>query len=199
MEIVRTMASAGGQAPPRGARGEDALWPRAARGDRAAAERLAEETYRDVYGALFKLTGGDADLAADLTQETYRKAWAAIGRFNGRSRFATWLYRIAYNTFLNHVRRPARVLPLDEEVAVAVADPARGQDDRLAASREAERTRRAVLELPDDLRYTVTARFWADLPVREIAEEQGITGVAVRKRLKRAYERLALALEEDLR
>lgn len=195
------METRGEQAPPSGGGGgggEEALWPRVVRGDRAAAERLAERTYRDVYGALFKMCGGDAELAADLTQETYRKAWVSIGKFNGRSRFATWLYRIAYNTFLNHVRRPARVIPLDEQSAAAVVDPRRRQDERFDASRDAERTRRAVLDLPDDLRYTVTARFWAELPVREIAEEQGITGVAVRKRLKRAYERLALALEEDL-
>ena len=81
---------------------EDRLWRRVAAGDLEAAEELARRSYRTVYASLFRLCGGDEDLAADLTQETYRKAWRAIKRFRGGSRFSTWLYRIAYNTFLNH-------------------------------------------------------------------------------------------------
>ena len=85
---------------------EEELWPRVARGDLDAADELARSTYRSIYSALYRLCGGDEDLAADLTQETYRKAWRSIGRFRGGSKFSTWLYRIAYNTFLNHIRRP---------------------------------------------------------------------------------------------
>ena len=73
---------------------ERGLWREMADGNRAAAEALVEGTYRMVFGSLVKLCG-DTDLAADLTQETYRKAWVSIGRFNGKSRFSTWLYRIA--------------------------------------------------------------------------------------------------------
>jgi DNA-directed RNA polymerase specialized sigma24 family protein len=60
-----------------------------------------------------------------------------------------------------------------------------------------DRLRRAVLALPDDLRYTVTALFWGDLPVKEVARHEGVTPVAIRKRLKRALAALALALEEE--
>ena len=49
----------------------------------------------------------------------------------------------------------------------------------------------------EDLRFTVTAIFWGDLPVKEIARHEGVTTVAIRKRLKRALGRLALALEEE--
>src|SRR3954470_23642422 len=71
-----------------------------AAGDRAAAERLVERTYRGVYALLRRLCG-DPDLAADLTQETYRKAWDALPGFDGRAQLSTWLARIAYNHFLN--------------------------------------------------------------------------------------------------
>jgi DNA-directed RNA polymerase specialized sigma24 family protein len=53
-----------------------------------------------------------------------------------------------------------------------------------------------VLGLPPDLRDTVTAHYWAEIPVREIAREAGITPVAVRKRLKKALTLLGAALEE---
>ncbi len=198
METLQAVPKPRGTArdEPQG-RDEKALWPRVARGDRQAAEQLAEGTYRDVFGALFKLCG-DRELAADLTQETYRKAWGAIGRFDGRSRFSTWLYRIAYNSFLNQIRRPARIVPLEEGPAAKLADPTRASDDRLHRSQAAERTRRAVLALPEELRFAVTARFWAELPLKEIAQQQGISTVGVRKRLKRAYQQLAMTLEEEL-
>lgn len=167
-------------------------------GDRQAAERLVERTYRGVYALLRRLCG-DPDLASDLTQDTYRKAWDALPGFDGRSQFSTWLFRIAYTTFLNHLRRPRRLVPLEEKHEAAVPDPAPAADEVVDRGVEGDRLRRAVLALPEDLRYTVTAVFWGELPVKEIARQEGITTVAIRKRLKKAFRLLALALEEDVR
>ena len=219
MATIGSMATTelrGGAGPPGGAAGGDEeRWLAAlrhGRAEREAAEELVAATYRRTYRALVRLTGGDGDLAADLTQETYRKAWAALPGFDGRSRFSTWLFRIAYTTFLNHARRPRVVVAFpgrgpgggddedDERHRLeALPDPAPPADQALADRGAGDRLRRAVLALPEDLRFTVTARFWGELPVREIARQEGITGVAVRKRLKRALVLLAARLEEDPR
>jgi RNA polymerase sigma-70 factor (ECF subfamily) len=184
-----------------------------ARGDRDAADRLVESTYRTIYATLLRLTGGDAELAADLTQEAYRKAWAALDGFSGRSRFSTWLFRIAYTTFLNHVRRPHLVTAVDDLERVAdaagaagpagpagglVAEPPPAADERVVREQRDERLRRAGMALPADLRDTVAARFWGELPVREIARSEGVTGAAIRKRLARATALLAEMLEDDV-
>lgn len=184
-----------------------------ARGDRDAADRLIEGTYRTIYATLLRLTGGDSELAADLTQEAYRKAWAALDGFGGRSRFSTWLFRIAYTTFLNHARRPHLVTAVDDLERVAdgagaagqagpagglAADPPPPADERVVREQRDERLRRAVMALPADLRDTVAARFWGDLPVREIARSEGVTGAAIRKRLARATALLAEMLEDDV-
>jgi RNA polymerase sigma-70 factor (ECF subfamily) len=194
-------------APVAGEDPERRLLGALAGGDPRAAEELVERTYRRIYALLHRLTGGDAELAADLTQETYRKAWSALGGFDGRAQFSTWLHRIAYTTFLNHRRRPQLVVAVDdpeEEAAAsrtsrAAPDPPGdpGPDEALDASRRGDRLRRAVLSLPETLRFTVTARFWGELPVREIARHEGVTSVAVRKRLRKAMGMLAATLQEE--
>ncbi len=165
-------------------------------GNAEAAEELVERTYSAVFASIYRLCG-DSDLAADLTQETYQKAWGALAGFDGRSQLFTWLYRIAYTTFLNHVRRPRRMTSLDEPDSIDVRDERPRVDEVLADAEEAERLRKAVMQLPEDLRFTVTAHFWGGLPVKEIAEIEKITTVAIRKRLHRAFSILESTLEEE--
>ena len=188
----------GGELVDRSDGEEGRLLAALAAGDREAAERLVERTYRGVFALLRRLCG-DPDLAADLTQETYRKAWDALSGFDGRAQFSTWLCRIAYTTFLNHLRRPRRLVPLEDQHEATVPDPAPAADETVGQTAAGDRLRRAVLALPDDLRFTVTALFWGDLPVKEVARQEGVTTVAIRKRLKKALQILALALGEEVR
>ena len=166
-------------------------------GNQAAAEELVERTYSAVFASIYRLCG-DSDLAADLTQETYQKAWGALHGFDGRSQLFTWLYRIAYTTFLNHIRRPRRMTSLDEPDSFEVRDETPAADQVLMEQEEAERLREAVMRLPEDLRFTVTAHFWGGLPVKEIARIENITTVAIRKRLHKAFSLLESTLDEDV-
>ncbi|HVS62005.1 MAG TPA: sigma-70 family RNA polymerase sigma factor [Thermoanaerobaculia bacterium] len=178
-----------------GGRGEAELLADLRCGNREAAETLVELTYPLIYKSLYRLCG-DADAAADLTQETYSRAWRELAQFDGRSRFSTWLYRIAYTTFLNHVRRPQRFVPFDD---VAVESVERGQplgDDPLLRL-DSLRLRREVLALPEELRFAITAHFWGEVPLREIARQEGLTTMAIRKRLRRAIARLRTRMREE--
>jgi RNA polymerase sigma-70 factor, ECF subfamily len=166
-------------------------------GDRTAAEELVERTYSAVFASVFRMCA-DSDLAADLTQETYQKAWAALPDFDGRSQLFTWLYRIAYTTFLNHIRRPRRTTSIDAEDVPEVRDDAPSADEVLSSNEEGEQLREAVLRLPDDLRFTVTAHFWGGLAVKEIARIEKITTVAIRKRLHKAFSMLEAILEGEV-
>jgi RNA polymerase sigma factor (sigma-70 family) len=67
----------------------------------------------DVRNTLRRLTRGDAARADDLAQEAFVKAWRSIAEFRGDSSFRTWMFRIAYRTFLSEVRRNE---PQTEEV-----------------------------------------------------------------------------------
>lgn len=157
-----------------------------------------ERTYSAVFASVYRMCGND-DLAADLTQETYQKAWAALPGFDGRSQLFTWLYRIAYTTFLNHIRRPRRITSIDEPNVPEMRDGSPPADELLADREQGERLREAVLKLPDDLRFTITAHFWGGLAVKEIAGLEEITTVAIRKRLHRAFGILESLLDEEIR
>ena len=184
---------ADGQETPEAA-AERRLLEELKRGSREAAERLVEATYARVYGSLCRLCG-DPDQAADLTQETYRKAWQSLAGFREASQVSTWLYRIAYNTFLNSRRRPFRIVPLEPMVEATAVDPDPPPDENAAQSESRERLRRAVLALPEELRSVVTAHYWGDVPVAEIAKQEGMTPPGVRKRLARAFAAIQAALE----
>lgn len=162
-------------------------------GDRSAAEELVDRTYSSVFASMCRLCG-DRELAADLTQDTYRKAWEALPGFNGQSQFFTWLYRIGYTTFLNHIRRPRLMRSLDDENMPETPDKRPGAEEIVGNAEEAEQLRAAVLQLSEDLRFTVTAHFWGGLAVKEIAAIEEITTVAIRKRLHKAFTLLEQAL-----
>lgn len=164
------------------------------RGSREAAERLVEATYARVYGSLVRLTG-DPDAAADLTQETYRKAWQSLAGFREASQVSTWLYKIAYNTFLNSRRRPFRIVPLEPVVEATAVDAEPPPDETAERHEDRDRLRRAVLALPEELRSVVTAHYWGEVPVAEIAKQEGLTPPGVRKRLARAFAAIQAALE----
>ena len=172
---------------------EKELLGRIRAGERAAAEALVEANYRRIYAYLCKC-GGDPAAAEDLTQETFRKAWTAIGSFDGRSSISTWLHRIAYTTFLNSIRGP-RPAPLPDDPP-PLPDPAPPADEVVHRREEDTALRRAVLDLPEALRFTVTAHYWGEMTIREIAAVEKITVVAVRKRLAKALALLAGRLNE---
>jgi len=94
---------------------EEAIYvKRAVSGDRKAAEKLITSHQVFIYNLALKMTKNIED-AEDLTQEVFIKALAALSKFEGRSKFRTWLYRIAVNHFLNAKKGESEVNSTDLE------------------------------------------------------------------------------------
>ena len=104
---------------------ERALIARARAGDESAFAQLVTEHSARVYGALRRF-GLDPQEADEVAQEVFLRAWRGLARFEERSRFSTWLYRIAFN---EAQRRLARRPP-----ATASSRPGDEDADRRATS-----------------------------------------------------------------
>lgn len=90
--------------------------------DRRAFEQLLRRHQGMVRAQLRRLLRGDEAAADDLAQETFLLAWRKLDQFRGEARFATWLYRIAYACFLQFLRK--RTWPSDDgEIEQLAASP----------------------------------------------------------------------------
>ena len=106
---------------------------------------------------------GDAALADDLAQEALVRAYVSSDRFIGN--FKAWVFRIAYNCFIDNLRRvPAPSASLDAPEALHVADGAASD-----ASFLHEELRRALTKIPEKERTAIVLHYFEDLPVKDIA------------------------------
>jgi RNA polymerase sigma-70 factor (ECF subfamily) len=166
-------------------------------GDAAAYRRFVGENSASVYSLALKLLGDEQE-AEDVLQETFLSAFRALDRFEGRSKLSTWLYRIAYNASLMHLRKRERMTTFsldqpygDEEQARPVAgdllvDWSTVPDDRLLTAEARQEMDRAIAQLPESLRAAFVLRDIQGLSGAETAEILGISVQAVKNRLHRA-------------
>lgn len=179
-----------------GADGCDADVEAARRGDARALEMLLREHHDRIHALCRRLLGNDED-ALDATQEALVSVARGIGRFDGRSAFSTWVYRVATNAALDELRRRRR---RPEPVAVdAAAGPALAatQPDPAAAVAARLDVDAALAALPPDQRAAVVLRDLLTLDYAEIAGVLDIPIGTVRSRIARGRAALALALRCD--
>jgi RNA polymerase sigma-70 factor (ECF subfamily) len=127
----------------------------------------------------------NAEDAADFTQEVFIKTYRNLASFKGRSRFSTWLYRIAYNTAVNSINRRREYQSLVEE-PLWEEDPEQ-QALHLAAQ---QAVKDAVAELPEKYRVCVDLFFFYDRSVREVGEITGFPENTVKSHVFRAKKLL---------
>lgn len=183
---------------------EEKKWlKKAAAGDPNAFEQLVVKYQTQVYNLCLRVTGNSED-AADMTQETFLKAWRNLESFHGESAFSTWLYRLASNTCLDHLRSVKRrpVLPLTvsddggEEQTVDIADSAPSPEEALIGKEERELLEEAMSSLDTEQRQILTLRVVNDLSYTEIAQVLSLKEGTVKSRLARARNNLRKKLEK---
>jgi RNA polymerase sigma-70 factor (ECF subfamily) len=182
---------------------ERALIARARAGDEGAFAQLVSEHSARVHGALrrFGLNRQEAD---EVAQEVFLRAWRGLARFEQRSRFSTWLYRIAFNEAQRRLaRRPpaaAAGQPGDDDTIAALPAALAFGPQALTLEREFElMLEQALAQLPADLRAAVVLRDLEGLSTEEAAAAAGVRQAAFKSRLHRGRMALRALLEPYLR
>ena len=172
-------------------------------GDQDAFAELVMSHADRVYGALRRF-GLDPDEADEVAQEVFVRAWRGLARFEERSQFSTWLYRIAFNEAQRRLsRRPApRAEPdpgrEDDPILLLPESPGSGPEAQ-TLDREFEDTlERALDELPADWRAAVVLRDIEGLSTQDAAEIVGVREAAFKSRLHRGRMQLRALLEPYL-
>ncbi len=158
---------------------------------------LAERYGRIVYILIARIVGSPQD-AEELAQDTFVKAFSKLGRFDGRSAFSTWLFRIACNTAISYARRKKpRLQSIDETRLAALPDDA---DDALdTADVRGERLDalvRALDRLDPEERALVQLFYYENCSVAQCAQVLKLTEDNVKVRLHRIRKKLCLLITD---
>lgn len=167
------------------------LIEKALEGDSTKFEILFNSNKDAVKFFLMKLSGNEFD-SNDLLQESFIKAYLNLNKYNSNYTFLQWLFTIARNTFIDHVRRKAvkeSLLLFDSQLIV---DMVGDNPEELLATLERQRTLESNIgELDENSKSIIELRYYKGLSYEEISAELDIPLGTVKTRLHRAKERLS--------
>lgn len=153
---------------------------------------LVKKHEKQVYGMGMSFFHNTED-ASDFTQEVFLKAFKSLADFEGRSRFSTWLYKIAYNTAVNSINRKKEYQSLAEDEQ-AGGDNAPERNALRLIARDAVRD--AVKDLPERYRICVDLFFFYELSYNEITAVTGFPVNTIKSHVFRAKKLLREKLED---
>jgi RNA polymerase sigma-70 factor (ECF subfamily) len=169
------------------------------RGELGALDGIMADYQHRLYRYLLRLTQ-DAAAADDLFQLTWLRVIEKIGRFDARRNFTPWLFAVARNLAIDHLRR-RRDTSLDapqesgRSPGERLAAPGRDPLEQLLEFERGAMLAAAISELPVIHRDVLTLRFEEDMKLEEIAEVSEIPLSTVKSRLLRAMEGLRRRLQ----
>jgi RNA polymerase sigma-70 factor, ECF subfamily len=210
MDAVKTLGKTLVASPERQLEADSdlAIVRRVQEGDVAAFDQLVLKYRGRVYSVVYNLTSNRED-ASDLTQDAFIKSFQSINRFQGQSSFFTWLYRIAVNSTLTHLRKNRlRTFfsfekineddKISSEVIAALTDDT-GADHETFARELQEKLNEAMQKLSIRHRTVITLFEIDGLGHQEIAEIMNCSVGTVRSRLHYAKQLLQSELQPYIR
>lgn len=178
------------------------LIERAKAGDTDAFRSLVERHSGSVFRLGYRMTGNEFD-AEDVVQEAFLRAYRQLGRYQTRSSFSTWIYRIAANYALDlirsrrrHEERRVRVAERDGLEPMETVASLAPQADRVFYSGQVRDSIEAALgALSDQERTAFLLRHFENKSIEEIGEVLGTAASATKQSIFRAVRKLRAALQ----
>ncbi len=176
---------------------DSALMLRYKDGDVAAFEVLYRRHTDSLYRYLLRLCR-HRDTAEDLFQEVWSKIIKSRASYRPTAKFSTFLYRVAHNCFIDHVRRDKRYAQNTEFKPELHCDPGEPPETSTERSLARERLHVALMGLPDEQRDAFLLHEEAGLSVDQIAQVTGSNRETAKSRLRYAVNKLRAAIDEPM-
>jgi RNA polymerase sigma-70 factor, ECF subfamily len=177
---------------------------RARSGDNDAFRVLVEHHSRAVFRLAFRMTGNEED-AEDVVQETFLRAYRHLSRYDARSSFSTWLYRIASNYSLDlirmrkrHEEKRERGTSEERDFLEAMPGGGPGPDRIVYGGQVKDQLNAALDELSAQERTAFVLRHFEGLSIEEIGQSLGTGTNATKHSIFRAVQKLRRSLEPIL-
>lgn len=136
---------------------------------------LVRQYQRKLYSFIRRMIT-DHDEAQDVLQNTFIKVWNGLDKFREDSKLYSWLYRIAHNECLNHLRSMKKGLFTSDENVVERLTTTLDSSEHFSGDLIQKKLQRAMMRLPDKQRAVFTMKYFEELKYEEISE---ITGTSV--------------------
>jgi RNA polymerase sigma-70 factor, ECF subfamily len=181
---------------------EQLMWRTAMQDDETAFTSLVGRWQPPILQLCFRMTG-DPHRAEDLTQEAFARVFNQRKTYQPKSRFSTWLWRIALNLCYDALRAPQRreqpwLGPEDEAGDPTLVSSAPTPDAHAACVDESNLVRQALDALPETYRTVLILRHYQDLKFREIADVLAIPEGTVKSRMAEALDLMHCQLHTKL-
>ena len=152
-------------------------------------ETLISNYQHMIHALTFRMTGSLAD-AEDLAQETFIRAYQQIGSYRGKSKFSTWLYRIAVNACLNWRQRETRRIQIHASGAEIIATQMAEAGASQVETELGRRVQALLLKLPAKQRAAIALTVYDGLNHAEAAQALGCSETTVSWRVFAARRKL---------
>ncbi len=157
---------------------------------------MLEKYQEKVYWVIRRMVI-DHESSDDIAQETFVKVWKNLDKFKGESKLYTWIYRIATNEALTHLRKKKR------RFFLSIGDI----ENELMSTLEADiyysgdviqlKLQKAILTLPEKQRLVFNMKYFEELKFREIAEVLEVTVGSLKAQYHHAVKKIEKYLKED--
>ena len=147
-------------------------------------DRYADKVYRKCISF-----AKDEDIAKDMVQDVLLKVFSKLNKFQGKSRFSTWLYAITYNYCVEYYRKDSRFRTQDIDEGPEIAANEAKEEQELLSWR-VDQLKYALEQIAPEDKVLLLLKYQDETPIKEIMETLEISESAVKMRLSRARQRV---------
>ena len=155
------------------------------------------ETYKEKVYWIIRRMVIDHDESNDISQDVFIKVWNNISKFNGDSKLYTWIFRIATNEALTHLRKKKRryfipIIDVENELASCLESDSYYSGDEIQI-----KLQKAILKLPEKQRLVFNMKYFEEMKYKDISEVLDISVGGLKAQYHHAVKKIEHLLKED--